>query len=145
MGWAASAILDAQRLPSAVRRDGDEHEASARADARCLTRSQERRLRECRKAMNRWPKRRNVTPPILQNPPSQPQPIAPSNAPHSAKISNKTSGPEWARSLASVPADTGLPCGELRSIALGGKGALAPGSQPIRGLPLPRLNDIERC
>jgi IS5 family transposase len=49
-----------QRLSSAVRRDGDEHEASARAYARGLTRPQERRPREPRKANYRWLK--NETP-----------------------------------------------------------------------------------
>jgi IS5 family transposase len=54
-----------QRLSSAVRRHGDEHEAGARADARCLTRSQERRLR-ARNAKDRRPKRPNVLPPFYK-------------------------------------------------------------------------------
>ena len=54
-----------QRLSSAVRRHSDEHEAGARADARCLTRSQERRLR-ARNAKGRRPKRPNVLPPFYK-------------------------------------------------------------------------------
>ena len=62
----------AQRLPSAVHRHGDEHEAGARASAGCLTRSQERRVRERRKTKDRQPKRPQIprarpTKPVIAN------------------------------------------------------------------------------
>ena len=79
----------AQRLPSAVRRHGDEHETGARADARCLIRSQERPLREPRKAKTRWPKRQNLPHPSYKTRHRGLNPSLPATHPPSAKLSNK--------------------------------------------------------
>ena len=70
-----------QRLSSAVRRDRDEHEAGARAHARSLTHSQERRLPDPGKPGPPAKNGGKPSPTTPTNPLSQPHPIAPGSLP----------------------------------------------------------------